>query len=163
MRRLRHLVVRFFDVLGAQPLSPREQTEAAALLGEQERSLFWAQPKADQRHGLEAARHVLAAAPGRRELARAALLHDIGKRHARLGVFRRSLASGLELLHVPVWGRFAEYLQHGPIGARELQSAGAERLVVAFADYHHGSRPDEIAEADWQLLLRADGERKPWS
>lgn len=159
MSRLRHLVGRFFEVLGARPLSPREQTEAAALLTEGDRALFWAQPTADQRHGLDAARRVLAAAPGRRELARAALLHDVGKRHARLGVIGRSLASALDVLRLPTRGRLGAYLDHGPAGAEDLGSAGAEELVVAFAQHHHGSRPAAINEEDWALLLAADGEK----
>ena len=163
MSRLRHLFWRFIEVLAARPLSPREQTEVAALLRDPERDLFWRQPAADQRHCLEAARRVLSAAPGRRELARAALLHDVGKRHARLGVIGRSLASGLELVRLPAPGRLNAYLQHGPIGADELRSVGAEGLVVAFTEHHHGTRPAHIQQDDWMLLLEADEERKPWS
>jgi putative nucleotidyltransferase with HDIG domain len=158
MSRIRHLLRRFFEVLTARPLSPREQTEAASLLQDPERDIFWRQPAADQRHGLEAARRVLSVAPGRRDLARAALLHDVGKRHAGLGVIGRSLASGLELLHLPAPGRLDAYLRHGPIGAEELRSAGAEDLVVAFTEHHHGERPADIPEDHWALLLEADGE-----
>lgn len=163
MNRLTHLIGRFFEVLQARSLSPREQTEAAALLRDSERDLFWSQPAVDQRHGLEAARRVLVAAPGRRDLARAALLHDIGKRHARLGVLGRSLASGLDLVHIPVPQRFGAYLRHGPIGAEELRAVGSESLVGVFAEHHHGTRPSTISEEDWWLLLEADGERKPRS
>ncbi len=154
--RLRHLVLRFFYVARARPLSPPEQAEVAALLRPAEERLFWSQTAADQRHGLDAARHVVAAAPGRRDLARAALLHDAGKRHARLGPIGRSVATALGLVRAPVSGRLRAYLDHGPVGARELQAAGAERLVVDYTRHHHGRRPDGITPADWDLLDAAD-------
>ena len=153
---LPHLVRRFFGVLGAVRLSPAEQAEASRLLEPPERDLFWGQRPADQRHGLECARAVLGRCPGRPDLARAALLHDIGKRHAGLGVAGRTTAATLGVLHLPVKGRFAAYLGHGPAGAADLEAAGAEAVVVGFARHHHGSRPDHIPAADWEELCRAD-------
>ncbi len=157
-RQLRHLVARFFSVVRARPLGPREQAEAAALLRPPERRLFWDQPTADQRHGLEAARRALRDAPGRRDLGRAALLHDVGKRHARLGPVGRSLASAVALAGLPQRGRVAAYLDHGAVGAGELAAAGAERIVVQFARWHHAARPPEFAAGEWALLQRADAE-----
>ncbi len=154
--RIRHLILRFFYVARARPLSPGEQAEAAALLRAEESRLFWGQPAADQRHGLDAARHVLRAAPGRGDLARAALLHDIGKRHARLGPVGRSVATGLGLVRLPVPARMRTYLDHGEVGARELEAAGAGRLIVAYTRAHHGRRPEEVPLADWKLLSAAD-------
>jgi putative nucleotidyltransferase with HDIG domain len=154
--RLGHLVRRFFAVLRARPLSPAEQAEAAALLRRAEGGPFWAQPVADQRHALEAARIVAGLAPGRRDLARAALLHDIGKRHARLGIVGRSLASGLELVGLPAPGRLGRYLAHGPEGAAELEALGAEPIVVAFARHHHGEPPAGIDRSDWAALAASD-------
>ena len=61
-----HLAGRFLDVTLARPLRPREQAEVAALLRtDAERSMYWDQPRADQRHGLAAARLVGSARPGR--------------------------------------------------------------------------------------------------
>lgn len=154
--RLTHLVRRFFEVLGARPLSPAEQAEVSGWLRPVEIGMFWAQPVADQRHALEAARTVERLAPGRRDLARAALLHDVGKRHSRLGVFGRSLASGLELLGLPVRGRPARYLDHGPEGADELEALGAEPIVVAFARHHHGTPPAGADPSDWAVLAASD-------
>ncbi len=152
----RHLVRRFFEVLGARPLSPAEQAEAARWLNGAETGLFWSQPVADQRHGLVSARVAAVAAPHRDDLVRAALLHDVGKRHSRLGVVGRSLASLLEILHLPTPGRLGRYLHHGPLGAEELAAAGAEPVVTAFAAFHHDARPPGVDAADWAVLIHAD-------
>ncbi len=157
-RQLRHLAARFFSVVRARPLGPREQAEAASLLRPGERRLFWDQPVADQRHALASARRALREAPGRRDLARAALLHDVGKRHARLGAIGRSLASAAALAGLPRRGRVAAYLDHGAVGAEELAAAGAEPIVVEFARWHHAARPAGFAEGEWALLQRADAE-----
>jgi hypothetical protein len=151
-----HLVRRFFGVLRAGPLAPLEQAEVARLLRPAERDLFWAQPHADQRHGLESARAVAARRPEREDLARAALLHDVGKRHAALGAVARSLATTLGFLHLPLPARYAAYLEHGPAGAADLEAAGAEGIVVAFARHHHIGRPEDFDATDWADLCRAD-------
>jgi hypothetical protein len=156
MPGLPHLVRRFFAVLRSAPLGPMEQAAVAHLLRPAEWDLFWAQPRADRRHALECAQAVAAHRPGRVDLARAALLHDIGKRHAGLGALARSLATALGLLRLPRPARHAAYLGHGPAGAAELEAAGAESMVVAFARHHHTGRPEEIDAADWAELCRAD-------
>lgn len=160
MGRILHLARRFFQVAGATPLSPAEQTIAARLLTPADAPLFWAQATADQRHALSAARLVVAARPGRGDLARAALLHDVGKRHAPLGLIGRTIASLLELTRLPAPGRLGRYLDHCNTGAADLERGGAEPIVVAFARHHHGTRPAGIGEADWRALLAADGEGK---
>lgn len=118
--------------------------------------MYWDQPRADQRHGLSAARWMRSAQPNRADLARAALLHDVGKRRSRLGPMGRSLATILGRLGIAGPTRFADYLDHGRIAARELGRAGAEPLVVAFALHHHRDRPEEISREDWRLLQAAD-------
>jgi hypothetical protein len=161
MRELPHLVRRFFLSLRTRPLDPAEQAEAAALLRPEERDAFWSQPALDQRHALESARAAGALAPGRPDLIRAALLHDLGKRHAHLGVLGRSLASGLQLLRLPTPGRLRRYLNHGPIAAEELADAGSEAVVVAYARDHHRHRPVEVDPADWEVLVAADHGERP--
>lgn len=156
MGGMRHLSLRFFQVLTARALSPREQTEAEALLQPAERALFWGQHRADQRHGLTAAKAVLEAAPGRRDLARACLMHDVGKNHARLGVAGRTAATLAALLHLPHTARMKAYLDHGDSGAKDLAQAGADELVVAFARFHHGPAPVGIDGEDWALMAAAD-------
>jgi putative nucleotidyltransferase with HDIG domain len=87
---------------------------------------------------------------------RAALLHDIGKRHSRLGVIGRSLASVAIRLHLPLTRRFRLYRDHGGLGADELARAGCAPLIVEFARGHHASRPPWVAQSTWDLLLAAD-------
>ena len=122
---------------------------------------FFDQPVIDQRHGYVSAVLIAKAFPDRRELVRAALLHDLGKRHARLGVIGRSLVTGLAKVGLKrlidrEGGRADLYLRHGELAAEELYQLGAEPLAVAFARAHHGSRPEEIDAADWKLLVSAD-------
>ncbi len=117
---------------------------------------FCEQPVADQRHGYSAARVVHAALDPNPSAVRAALLHDIGKRHARLGLMGRALASVAIRLRLPLWGRIRTYRNHGPIGSRELQEWGAESLVVEFARAHHGSRPPQIEPKVWKALCESD-------
>ena len=118
--------------------------------------MYWDQGRADQRHGLAAARMVRTSRPDRTDLIRAALLHDVGKRSARLGPVGRTLATILDRLGIAGTVRFDLYLDHGGIAARELARAGAEPLVVAFTRHHHRERPEEISHEDWDLLQAAD-------
>jgi hypothetical protein len=156
MPHLVHLARRCFGVLRSRPLTPDEQQRAAALLRPAEAALFWAQAVPDQRHGLESALALQRTEPGRQDLMRAALLHDIGKRHARLGVLGRVGASLLEIIRLPAPGRLGMYLDHGDLGAAELEAAGSDPLTVAFARFHHASRPSGIDPADWALLIATD-------
>ena len=157
-----HLAARLLDVLSSRRLSPTEQAEVADyLVTPEERALFWAQPRADQRHALASARCVLAACPDRSDMVRAALFHDIGKRHSGLGAIGRSWAVLCGALNRSS-RRATAYGDHGRLGAAELARAGAEPLVVAYARHHHGSRPGEIAPEDWAVLQAADRAEPPW-
>jgi hypothetical protein len=153
---LRHLVRRFFRGLSARRLRPAEQAEAARLLRREEVVLFWRQSPADQRHALACARAVLGRGASNPEVARAALLHDVGKGAAGIGVAGRVLATVLSLARLPAPARLGAYLAHGPIGADELAAVGCEPLVVAYARHHHGARPPSIGSDDWDLLRAAD-------
>ena len=87
---------------------------------------------------------------------RAALLHDIGKQESRLGVVGRSVASGLAKLGVHPPGRLQLYTSHGPVGANALERLGVEDLVVLYTRHHHGSRPPDVDEEEWALLVDVD-------
>jgi hypothetical protein len=161
-----HLAVRFFDVLTARPLGPADRARLEEWLSPVEQAIFLGQPAADQRHGLECGLEAAIAHAHRPELVRAALLHDVGKRHARLGPMGRVLASVLIRLRLPIGARVRSYQAHGPIGSSELVELGAEPLVVDFARHHHGARPSSIAPGDWDLLESVDrarlgGSRRP--
>ena len=152
-----HLAARFFGFLTAAPLTHDERREVESWLDNAgEATIYWEQPVADQRHGLESARRIAGTWEGRRDLVRAALLHDVGKRRSGLGVIARSLASALAKLRVPVRGSWRRYLDHGPQGAGELARLGAEPLVVAFALHHHDRRPAGFPVDEWEALQSAD-------
>jgi hypothetical protein len=152
---LGHLTRRFFDVLLAKSLDAAERAAVEEWLDQGQAWIFFSQPDPDQRHGLHAG---LVALGGGAELdvVRAALLHDVGKRHARLGIFGRSLASMAIRLRFPLTRRWKLYRDHGETAARELEGLSSEQLIVDFARHHHGERPPTIPGATWDLLQRAD-------
>jgi len=154
--RLTHLIRRFFGFVTARPLGPREQAEVMALLTPAEAELFWSQHPADQRHAIEVAHRALRSRPGSRLLARAGLLHDVGKSVVDLGAVGRSLATVFDAGGIRLRGRFACYRRHGEVGAEVLESAGVEPLIVAFAREHPGPAPEGLDPADWAVLLEAD-------
>lgn len=131
-----------------------------SLLSGAEWDAFCQQPVADQRHGYSAGRAVEAALASSPSAVRAALLHDIGKRHARLGLAGRTLASVAIRIGLPLWEAARTYRDHGMIGAGELAAWGAEPLVVQFARSHHGARPPTIDAKLWQVLVQSDKPQK---
>jgi hypothetical protein len=151
-----HLIRRFFAVAAARDLDDDELAQVESWLSPAELSLFLAQPAADQRHGYEAGLHAQEHRADRPVVA-AAALHDIGKRHSALGPIGRSLATVMIIIGgASRWERAAAYRDHGPIGAEELERAGADSLVVEFARYHHEARPARIDSQTWDLLEAAD-------
>ncbi|MGA7096737.1 MAG: hypothetical protein WB245_04140 [Acidimicrobiia bacterium] len=154
---------RFFDVLFARRLSLEEISRVVERLGPAEADLFFRQGRADQRHGFHAMTVVEASLPDNGTAIRAALLHDIAKRHAGLGVIGRTFASILIRSGLPLSPRMKAYRDHGEQGALELEGLGAEDLVVEFARCHHGSRPGSILPDVWAVLQEADEPPKTWS
>lgn len=153
---LPHLAARFFAAVRARPLTGDEQAWIASRLGPAELAVFADQPVHDQRHGLTAARWMESEARDRPDMVRAAMLHDIGKRHARLGIPGRVVASLAMKLHLPLRGRFSRYRDHGPLGADELRGLGTEAIVWRYARCHHGAPDPDIDPADLAILDRAD-------
>ncbi len=153
---LLHLAARFFAALRARPLDPDEERWLASFLAPDELASFRDQPIHDQRHGVDAGRWVESVSANRRDLVRAAVLHDLGKRHARLGIIGRVGASLAEKARIPLRGRFARYRDHGILGAEELRRMGAEPIVWRYARCHHGAPDPEIDPADLAILDRAD-------
>ena len=152
---LGHLARRFFDVLFSAPLDAAERAAVEGWLDSGQAWVFFSQPDPDQRHGFHAALVAIAGA-GELQVIRAALLHDVGKRHARLGVLGRTAASLAIRLRLPLTTRWRLYRDHGEIAAGELESLGCEGLIVDFARHHHGGRPGGIPAATWDLLQLAD-------
>lgn len=156
-----HLAARFFDYLLARPLDDSERVWVSDRLEESEAELFFAQSDRDQAHGHHAGRVVAAAIPDQPVAIRAALLHDVGKRHSRLGVVGRVVASLLQKLRLPMTKRMALYRDHPDIGAAELLEAGSPGPVVEFARHHHGKRPPGIDATTWEVLQLSDRPAKP--
>jgi len=150
-----HLFARFFDYLTAPRLTILEHQTVEVWATPRECSLFFQQGRADQRHGYEAALTVMSRGMSG-EVLRAALLHDVGKRHARLGAIGRSIASILIILGLPMMQRMNQYRDHGRIGAAELEAIDAPEVAVEFARAHHGERPQSIDQATWSALQDAD-------
>ncbi|HJQ77060.1 MAG TPA: hypothetical protein VJ948_07340 [Acidimicrobiia bacterium] len=156
-----HLFARFIDVATAPALDPVEIEAVAKWLSPPLADLFFEQPVADQRHGYAAALVVRDAGTGDHDVIVAALVHDIGKRHSRLGVIGRSLASLMIKLHLPIPVRARMYRDHGALGARELAYLAAPSLAIDFALHHHGARPESITPETWSILKSADEPPKP--
>ena len=110
----------------------------------------------DQRHGLDAAKQVLALAPERPDLVPPALLHDVGKRHSRLGVIGRVFATIAKAFGWVWLPRVRSYVDHGLIGGRELADAGSSNLTVDFAVHHATARPASMEGEIWGILHGAD-------
>ena len=156
MRHVAHLARRFFGFLLARPLSPAEQAQVHALLDPGAESLFWAQQPQDQRHAFEVAARVRRVLPGDREATQAALLHDVGKQHSRLGPIQRSLATVLDAVGGPMTSRQRAYRAHGSLGAADLDRAGCSSFVVEFARVHPSDAPEGFDRDRWTALLFAD-------
>jgi hypothetical protein len=152
---LGHLARRFFEVLTARPLGASEIEEIRSWLTPGESWLFFSQVTADQRHGYQAAVVAREGGLGATGVS-AALLHDIGKRHARLGVMGRTCASLAIKARLPLTRRWRLYRDHGETGSRELEAVRSDPLVVAFALHHHGDRPKTIPAGTWEVLVIAD-------
>jgi len=160
---LSHLSKRFLDVLLSRPLSSSEVEAVEHWLTPSLAEIFFSQPPEDQRHGYRAALIVVSERPSSSEFIEAALLHDVGKRHAGLGIVGRSIASLLIKLGLRLPTNMAIYKEHGLLAARELADAGATQLSVEFAAHHHGSRPSGIDPSVWNLLQLADQPPNPRS
>ncbi len=152
---LGHLSGRFIDVLFATALDAAERAAVETWLDSGQAWVFFSQPDPDQRHGFRAAL-VAIAGGGEMDVIRAALLHDVGKRHARLAVLGRTIATIAIRLGLPLTTRWRLYRDHGETAASELESLGCEGVIVDFARHHHGQRPLGIPTDTWNLLQLAD-------
>lgn len=114
------------------------------LLSPSEAVLYRSMSAVDRAHALNSA---AAVSTWGADVVVASALHDVGKTQAGLGTPGRVAASVVGLLSVDVgsrWrnlggvrGQIGRYLDHSEIGARELSTAGASDLAVAWAREHH--------------------------
>ena len=154
--KLAHLSQRFFRALWPGPARAVDLAWAESILTPAAMAEFRRLPNHDQRHALGVARDVQDPArgnPGRRRprwLA-AALLHDIGKLDARLGVYGRVVATVSGALAgrrmADAWSerrgftrRIGLYLRHPELGASRIRLAGGPEEAARWAEAHH--QPD---------------------
>ena len=109
----------------------------------------------DQRHAYDVAQRVHSELGENGPAIKAALLHDVGKRHSDVGPIGRSLATVFDALRLPLPADWRRYRDHGELGAADLELIGADDLCVAFAR----GRFDPATAADqstWDALVAAD-------
>jgi len=151
--RTRHLVTRFARAIVPGRTADADEAWVASVLTSDELVLWKKLPNHDRRHAIRVARDVeraLADTEWRSdpEYLEAALLHDVGKQAARLGVYGRVIATvsaaaaGRET--AAAWRarrgftrRVGLYVEHGPIGADMIRMAGGSDAAAAWAGAHH--------------------------
>lgn len=150
-----HLTRRFFGSVFARSLARDETAWVASVLTPAEFEVWHRQPRYDLRHSFGVARRVeeaLGSESESRWLA-AALLHDVGKVEAGLGITGRVIATLFMMVRgrgpVRAWherpgwrGRFGRYADHGPIGAAMLRAVGARAEPTQWAKVHHRVNAD---------------------
>lgn len=155
--KLLHLVDRFFRALWPFPPRAADRAWVATILTPDELSLFERMPNHDRRHAIGVARGVEAQLAGTRYAGEdrwlaTALLHDIGKLDARLGLYGRVVATvaGRAAGHdmAEVWSaksgftrRVGLYLRHAELGADRIRLAQGPEEAARWAAAHH--HPDE--------------------
>jgi predicted HD phosphohydrolase len=151
--KLTHLTMRFFGALSPAAPRPADVKWAETILSPAIYAQWKLQPRHDQRHTVRVARRVKARLAGTpdaddsRWLA-AALLHDIGKLDARLGVYGRVVATVSDAATggalADAWSekrgftrRVGLYLRHPEIGADRIRLAGGPEEAAQWAAAHH--------------------------
>ncbi|MPY93760.1 MAG: HD domain-containing protein [Acidimicrobiia bacterium] len=157
---LGHLARRFCWTLRATPPTAEDEAWACARLRPGEAALWQAQHPLDRRHTVAVAHRVVATAgPGAPPwVLSAALLHDVGKAEAPMGVLGRTVATVLELVGARTApGKLGRYLAYSERGAELLAEVGSDPEVVAWAREHH--EPPErwtVPRAWGEALAAAD-------
>jgi hypothetical protein len=151
--KLAHLSGRFARALWPSPPRPADTAWAETVLSPAAFSQWTLQPGHDRRHTVLVARAVesqLAGTPyaGDPRWLAAALLHDIGKLDARLGVYGRVVATVSGAVGgagaAEAWSgkrgftrRVGLYLRHPELGARRIRLAGGPEEAARWAAAHH--------------------------
>jgi hypothetical protein len=173
MTPARHRVRQFFRYLRNSPLAPAEVDEVRAVLAPPLRALFERMTPGEQKHSLAVLRAVRAGGDGQGlpvGLLQAALLHDVGKTRAPIGLLGRVfvvLAGTLLPAHSRHWAQgeargwrrpFVTAARHAEWGAELCARAGADPLAVTLIRRHQDPPPSgEAAEDPWlRRLQRAD-------
>ena len=170
MKRALHLGRRFVRALSPRPPRDRDVAWVSGILQPAELALWRSLPNHDQRYTIRVAKDVEARLAdtdyaGQPRWLAAALLHDVGKLDAGLGVVGRSVATVMGAVGGPArvdrWvqtsgfrRRAAWYLHHDDRGADRIRAAGGREEAARWASaHHHRSRwrgsgvPITVAEA----------------
>ena len=151
-----HYIRRFFTSLSTRPPTAADEAWVETLVSPADLLLFRRLSNTDRRHLVRCARMVDAdLGPGADSVwVQAALLHDVGKFDAHLGVFGRVFVTVIATVVGPTrvtsWGansgwrgRVASYQRHGEIGAGEIRAAGGPEEAALWSELHH--HPDQFA------------------
>jgi hypothetical protein len=147
-----HLTRQFIRALKPGP-PPRDDIEwVESVLTTEELELWSRLPNHDRRYSIRMARGVEERLAGTEyagdpQWAAIALLHDIGKLDAGLGVPGRVVATVAGAIAPATRrssGRLGRYLRHDDAGARLLRAAGAREESARWAAAHH--HPDRWRE-----------------
>jgi hypothetical protein len=150
-----HWVGRFVRSIRPSAPSPEDLAWAGEWMSPAEAALFDGMDDRDRSHSIGVARKVASVSVDPAMLA-AALLHDVGKSRARLGLVGRVVATLVGVVARDAWlarfaggmglaGRVATYLDYPALGRTMLTEAGSDPLVAAWAAEHH--RPP----AEWSV------------
>ncbi len=166
--RLVHRAARAAATVIALPPSSEDTRWALGGLSQPEAQLFAAMNAADRRHAISVARRVQTIldrdlpsldAHERELVLRCALLHDVGKTIAGLGVWGRTVATLTGWIAGQDFGevyqqqsgftrRVGLYLRYGELGAEQLELAGSPTWVVAWSREHH------LDSSEWSLPIQ---------
>ena len=164
-----HLVRRFFGALSPVGPSPTDVEWVASVLNPAELAVWARLPRHDRRHSIRVARDVERTLAGTEYAGdprwiEAALLHDVGKLDAHLGIVGRvgatlaAAAAGPDL--ADAWSakrgitrRVGLYLRHPELGADRIRISGGSPEAARWAECHQDARrhassglpPDVIA------------------
>lgn len=168
--KLLHLARRFFRALWPGPPRKRDAAWVQGILEPGELALWRKLPNHDRRYSIRVAKNAEARLTGTEYAGQphwlaAALLHDVGKLDAGLGVAGRSVATLMGAVvgkgRVERWTsapgfrrRVAWYLRHDERGAERIRVAGGRDEAARWAlAHHHRDRwpasgvPTPVAEA----------------
>lgn len=145
-----HLAKRFLGSLAKREISELDRDWVVSILSVSELRLWSGQMLVDQAHSLQIARRFVVLLPdATREEIAAALLHDVGKSIARLGVLARVVATILPARLARKNHRVAAYRDHEKIGAEMLRAIGSSEVTAGLVE---GTASTKAANA----LLLAD-------
>jgi hypothetical protein len=151
--KTRHLTSRFVRALWPGPPRAADTEWVATMLPPELLAVWSKMPSHDRRHSIGVARSVEAAlagtpAEGDQRWITAALMHDVGKLDAGLGVYGRVVATVSGAVAggamADVWStkrgftrRVGLYLRHPELGANRIRILGGPHEAAAWAAAHH--------------------------